>query len=138
MFIYAILTFSLVLSPAAYSPRKGLPQYASPINQSPSIMDLELLPELRARDASPIDLYSMLIDECFLGDLFDDCHSIKLIYVPQCHLVPALCPAGSDDTECFSYTKECFCNAPTPLSYAWDCSWTGWMYVEDWLSQQCP
>src|SRR6266536_1772601 len=105
----------------------------------PSMYDTksDTLPELRSRDVTTVDLNAIPLGHCDLGALFTDCSEQPPSSVPSCPLVPAPCP-DSGNSDCKSYTLDCFCNAATPLSCAWSCSWEGWMYVEDWFTKMCP
>jgi hypothetical protein len=128
----------------AYSP--GAQQSPAPdvshIELSPGRTNSELFPELRHRSSPLVDLNSIPLGQCgFVEDIinfFGPCDSPSPDTIPTCSLVPVPCPTDSFETDCHTYTVECFCKAPIPLTCAWGCDWRGWMYVEDWFSKVCP
>jgi hypothetical protein len=114
----------------------------SHIELSPGRTNSDPLPELRHRSSPLVDLNSIPLGQCGLiediSNFFWACNSPSSDTIPTCPLVPVSCPADSFKTDCHTYTVECFCKAPIPLTCAWGCDWRGWMYVEDWFSKVCP
>jgi hypothetical protein len=142
----------------AYSP--GAQQSPAPdvshIESSPGRTNPEPLSELRHRGSPLVNLNSIPLNQCGLWEdlskFFGACNSPSSDTIPTCPRVSVPCPAhpadligdiaeGIDDLfrgGCYTYTVECFCKAPIPLTCAWGCNWTGWMYVEDWFRNLCP
>lgn len=93
--------------------------------------------QVHRRDNTPVNLTSIPTEQCNIPDG---------VLKPYCHLQPPLfadcpliaCEDGDPDSNCQTYTRECFCSQSSPLICAWSCDWRGWMYVEDWFSQTCP
>ena len=98
-------------------------------------------PELRHRSVPTVDLNALGAISCDISC----CESV----IPDSERCPPLFPECSDkilapcwdtvdESNCYTYSLDCFCNAPRPLQCGWSCGWWEWMEMEDWFSKTCP
>jgi hypothetical protein len=145
MSLNRILFLSAALACSAYSDNvQQLPAHnGSNIDQPTPSTNPNLFPELRHRSVPTVDLNSLAHISCFISS----CEAVNpegiwSPLLPECQEhIPTPCNPDSffsSDTDCYTYTLECFCNSPTPIKCEWDCGWRYWMAAEDWFSQTCP
>lgn len=132
--IFALSALGIYFAESAHM-RKWPDHNGSHVNQSTSQIDPMHLSELRRRNVPLVDTAAIPTTGCFENDCNDPqppgaFSSGPLI--PQCHLIPVPCRPDQDETECYSWELDCFCNAPEPLWCGWECDWARWFKAEDW------